>query len=369
MTSPERVRATYEFRELDHLYRREFYIWDEAIQRWLKEGLPPDWRERNLFNFDPPYSVGVGLNLGWCEPPFIPAYETKVIREEGPYEIIQDHAGRWLKVFKGRRHGFMPVYLKHPVTCRKDWEEDVAPRLNPSDPKRWEDLDRKCRAAKRASGEKGMLVSQGIIGGYMYLRAMLGPEGVLYSFYDMPDLVHDMMRRWTELMDTALEGIQERIELDELWMAEDICYNAGMLISPRTFREFLMPYYQEVIGKARGRQKRRLYFGVDTDGYAPEAIPLYMEVGMDMMMPFEVAAGCDVVEIGRKYPNLVIMGGIDKRVLASGKNAIEEHLQYIIPRMLKRGGYIPMCDHGVPDNVSFESYMYYRKRICELDHL
>ncbi|MCD6506190.1 hypothetical protein J7M22_06150 [Candidatus Poribacteria bacterium] len=36
--------------------------------------------------------------------------------------------------------------------------------------------------------------------------------------------------------------------------------------------------------------------------------------------------------------------------------------------MLKRGGYIPMCDHGVPDNVSFENYVYYRKRICKLDH-
>ena len=36
--------------------------------------------------------------------------------------------------------------------------------------------------------------------------------------------------------------------------------------------------------------------------------------------------------------------------------------------MVKRGGYVPMCDHGVPDNVSYEDYLYYRKRICELDH-
>ena len=82
----------------------------------------------------------------------------------------------------------------------------------------------------------------------------------------------------------------------------------------------------------------------------------------------EVASGCDVVAIAQQYPDLVISGGIDKRILAAGKDAIEAHLQYIIPFMVERGGYIPTCDHGVPDDVSFENYMYYRTRLCELDH-
>jgi len=86
------------------------------------------------------------------------------------------------------------------------------------------------------------------------------------------------------------------------------------------------------------------------------------------MSPFEVASGCDVVTMGEEWPDLVMMGGIDKRVLAAGTDAIEEHLLHIIPAMVRRGGYIPTCDHGVPDNVTLESYLYYRKRICELDH-
>ncbi len=75
-----------------------------------------------------------------------------------------------------------------------------------------------------------------------------------------------------------------------------------------------------------------------------------------------------MVEIGRKWPNLIIEGGIDKRVLAAGKDAIERHLQHIVPAMVKRGGYIPHCDHGVPNDVSLENYLYYRRRVCELDH-
>jgi hypothetical protein len=34
--------------------------------------------------------------------------------------------------------------------------------------------------------------------------------------------------------------------------------------------------------------------------------------------------------------------------------------------MRERGGYIPTCDHGVPAEVSYENYLYFRKRMLEL---
>jgi len=87
---------------------------------------------------------------------------------------------------------------------------------------------------------------------------------------------------------------------------------------------------------------------------------------MDAMSPFEVASGCDVVEIGRRYPRLVMKGGIDKRVLAQGRKAIDAMLERIIPAMRARGGYYPMCDHCVPAEVPFQDYLYYRSRCVEL---
>ncbi len=330
--------------------------------------MPGDFAEQNLFNYDPAGIIDIGLNLGWCEPPFFPAYEEKVIKHEGTTEVIQDAAGRWLRVFEGRRHGFMPDYIRHPVTCMKDWEEEVAPRLNPRDPMRYATLDAQCQRAEEARARDDLLVRQGMVGGYMYLRALMGPEDLLVAFCLQPDLIHAMMRRWAELAHAGLERAQARIELDEFAIGEDICYVKGLLISPDMVREFLLPYYQDVLTAARGRQSRRLYFNVDTDGWAEPAIPLYLEAGMDIMDPWEVASGCDVVKIGREWPDLVMTGGIDKRVLAAGPEAIDRHLEYIIPPMRERGGYIPTCDHGVPDDVSFESYMHYRRRICELDH-
>ncbi len=87
---------------------------------------------------------------------------------------------------------------------------------------------------------------------------------------------------------------------------------------------------------------------------------------MDVLSPFEVASGQHVVEIGRRYPHLVMQGGIDKRELAKGPDAIDRMVDRILPAMRERGGYIPTCDHGVPEEVSLANYMHYRKRCIEL---
>jgi uroporphyrinogen decarboxylase len=160
------------------------------------------------------------------------------------------------------------------------------------------------------------------------------------------------------------------VTLDEIFFAEDICYNHGPLISPEMMREFLLPYYEQLLTSVKRRQldgSRHLYVQVDTDGHAVPVIDIYAEsIRMDVMSPFEVASGCDVVEIGRLYPNLAISGGIDKRILAESAEAIDRHVEYILPTMRERGGYLPTCDHGVPEEVSLSNYVHYRKRCLEL---
>ena len=34
--------------------------------------------------------------------------------------------------------------------------------------------------------------------------------------------------------------------------------------------------------------------------------------------------------------------------------------------MIEQGGFIPMADHQVPPDVSWENYLYYRRRVAEL---
>ncbi len=367
MSAPaQKLRAAYARTPGAPLFRREFGYY--CLERWQEQGMPQDVPLAELFQYDPPAHFNLG-QIGWCEAAFQPAYEVKLLEDRGEYEVEQDFAGRKVLYFKGRRNGFMPTYIDHPVKDQRTWEEGVLWRLAPAAPGRFEDLEERMRQARLAAAE-GQIITQNLIGGYMYLRSLMGPEELLYAFHDQPALIHRMMEAWFTLADTVIARHQQYVTIDEIFFGEDICYNHGPLISPRMIKEFLFPYYQQVITNLRARQldrARHLYVQLDTDGFAVSVLPLYIQaIGLDIFSPCEVASGCDVVELGRQFPEIAIFGGIDKRVLAAGPAAIDAHLERILPVMRARGGYIPTCDHGVPEEVSYQNYLHYRRRCLEL---
>ncbi len=346
-------------------FQKEFSFY--SLDAWHeRDGLDRNANLPQLFGFDPQGRVEL-FGLGWCEAGFEPEFETKVLEDRGEYELVQDFAGRHVLYFKGRRDGFMPEYVDHPVKDQKTWEDHCLWRMNPGTAER----DEKMKVYLAEAIEKanqGMFVGQSVVGGYMYLRSLIGPEALLYMFYDNPELIHACMQRWLELADAVITKHQLVLNIDELFIAEDICYNHGPLISPDMIREFLFPYYQQLYANIKKRQldkTRPVHFQVDTDGMCEPVIDLYRELGMDHMSPFEVASGCDVLRTAEKYPDLRISGGIDKRILASTTDAIDRMMDRIYPAMKARGGYIPTCDHGVPAEVPLSNYLHFRKRCLE----
>ena len=364
-----KMRDFYAMKPDAGIYQREFFGF-YSMDRWKDEGhIPRDATSEyldELFGFDPHGKLMLG-NLGWCEPSFFPLFDEKVLVSSGDYEIVQDTAGREVKCFTNRRSGFMPEYIGHPVTDMKSWEEKCLWRMDPNSPERTRDIEDTICEAKIAASE-GKIIVVNVIGGYMYLRSIIGPVDVMYMLYDQPEVIHACMKAWFDLADSVIARYQRQIVIDELYFGEDICYNHGLLISEDMVREFLFPYYSQLLGNMRARQRgkdRRIIFHLDTDGNHESAIKLYREIGMSYIDPFEVASGCDVVRTGREYPDLLMGGGIDKRILAESPDAIDREIRRIMPAMKRRGGYIPTCDHGVPEEVSFENYMHFRKRMLE----
>ena len=360
-----RTRDFYAQKKGADIFQREFGFF--GLERWISEGYIKEGDDIDkLFGYDKPGITDL-WRLGWCEAAFHPIFEETVLEDKGEYELVRDFAGRHIIFFKGRRNGFMPTYVDHPVKDRETWERDVKWRLNTTDESRYNDFDQEMEM-KKSEFELGMMVRQRLVGGFMYLRSMVGPEEILYMVHDDPDLVHDMMKSWFELADAVITRHQKHVTLEELFFAEDICYNHGPLISPAMMKEFILPYYQQLITNIKSRQLNKsvhMVVQIDTDGDCRPVIPVYQEIGMDYMSPFEVASGCDVVELRKQYPNLLMSGGIDKRILAESKEAIDREVDRIMPFMKEQGGFIPTCDHGVPEEVSFENYMHYRKRMLE----
>ncbi len=368
----QKMRDFYAMKPDAPIYQREFGYY--VLDRWIDEGHlePQENKEdydkylRQVFRYDEPAFCRV-YGLGFCEAGFFPSYDVEILEDRGEYELVRDFAGRSVLCFKGRRNGFMPEYVDHPVKDMKTWEEDVKWRLDPNTPgridARRDELENAVKAAKQ-----GHIMVQGLVGGYMYLRSLIGPEGLLYMTYDNPELIHDCMQTWFTLADKVIEHHQKFISFDELFLGEDICYKSGALISPDMMREFLLPYYEQLYTNMKRRaidKTRTIHLQIDTDGNCEGVIPIYRSIGCDFMSPFEVASDCDVVKLGREHPWMLMSGGIDKRVLSQGREAIDRHLDYIMPAMKKRGGFIPTCDHGVPEEVSFENYMYFREQMLQ----
>ncbi|UCC68972.1 MAG: hypothetical protein JSV79_03365, partial [Armatimonadota bacterium] len=88
-------------------------------------------------------------------------------------------------------------------------------------------------------------------------------------------------------------------------------------------------------------------------------VSLWLEAGINCMFPVEVAAGSDPIALRDRHgKDILLLGGVNKRALIAGKEAIRKEVKRIA-RYVKYGGWIPHVDHRVPADVTLESYRYY----------
>ncbi|MHA1598115.1 MAG: uroporphyrinogen decarboxylase family protein, partial [Alphaproteobacteria bacterium] len=136
------------------------------------------------------------------------------------------------------------------------------------------------------------------------------------------------------------------------------------MISPAMVRRHLLPIYTRW-GETMREVGVQVY-GMDSNGYIGELIPIWLDAGINECDPIEVAAGNNLVEYCRKFgKNMAYRGGVDKRAMAKGGKVIEDELARLAP-VVRAGGFIPSCDHGVPADVSWPNFVHYVKLLREL---
>jgi uroporphyrinogen decarboxylase len=314
--------------------------------------------------FDEDVAASLGLDKGMRQQPvnywLSPRYEERVLEDHGDWYIWIDAEGCTKRELRDRSS--IPQVLSWPISNRDDWERMKAERLRPTLdgrlPPNWD------RRVEELKARDYPLVIGSNNGFYGTPRKLLGPQNVLTTFYDNPALIKtinsDLADFWIALYDQALDQVSADCAL--IW--EDMCYKAGPLISPAMFREFLLPYYRKLTSFLRDRGVKNIL--VDTDGDCRKLIPLFLEAGVTGLFPFEVTAGMDIVEVRKYFPRLQILGGLDKRRIASGRQGIDAELEAKVPFMLEHGGYIPCLDHSVPPDVSWQDFAYYRERLKEM---
>jgi len=371
MNARERYIETLTFGTPDRIPFDPGHGRESTRKRWHAEGLPED---RNQVEYamevlgiprDIPLKPRVDLGVDFR---MRPTFEEKVLEHKDGHYVVQDWKGNICEI----SDQFDVSYLRHatdfvtrrwikcPVENRDDWDR-IKSRYDIDDPGRFPaDFVQRCALA----ADRDWPLVIGVSGPFWQLREWWGFEGLCMLMMDDPDFVAEMADFWMTFLSGMLERLLPHVVPDSLFISEDMAYKAKSMISMDMARTFCMPSW-----KAWTRQVMDAgcpTVDIDSDGYIGELIPLWIESGVNVCNPIEVAAHCDIVEFRQTFgKNMAYRGGVDKRCIARGGQALTDELKRIAP-VIRDGGFIPSCDHGIPSDVSWNNYLDYCRQLAEL---
>ena len=374
MNSRKRFREALLFGEPDKVPFCPGWPRESTLAAWHKQGLPKrvKWFEALLDILEIREAkqefqkMGLGISFK-----MMPTFEEKVLRHKDGHYIVQDWMGAITEISDKYDYTYIREgkdfvtrrWIKFPVRDYADWDR-MKKRFCPETPGRYSaDFEDRCQASRNRDIPIGLNIN----GPFWQLREWCGMENLCMLMIEDPDWVQEMVDFWANFVSKVMRPILTKAELDYVLIAEDMAYKAHSMISPRMVRQFLLPVYQHWVSEIRGSIHPIPIIALDSDGYIGELIPIWIESGINCCYPMEVAAGNDIVMYRRIYGDkMAYWGGIDKRAIAKGGRIMKREVMRVVPPLLKKGGFIPRCDHGVPPDISWSNYIEYSRLLAQL---
>jgi uroporphyrinogen-III decarboxylase len=376
MSPRENFKRIMSFRKPDRMLWMEGQL-DTTLLNWIRQGLPLDRVVRTSYDvlvngaitvvMPMPYTLDASGYFGFL--PIIPQDGTieldfgplprnvqRILRESGEKVLCATPLGG--KMEYSRIEYAMPHFVEFPVQNMKDWRE-FKKRFNPADLRRYPKdytSEQYITLFEELTGPTTLVIT----GFYAFGRAMMGTAAFTPAFYVDSELVRDMMDTYAdflvEVMKEAVETLKSRI--DWVFWYEDLAHGVGPNISPRLFKDFILPNLKKVTGFLNKNGIDLVI--MDCDGNFGALMPLLWEGGIRGALPLEVNAGIDAVQLRKQYGRTWrFIGNIDKRELPKGEQAIRREVDRRVPWLKEDGGYIPALDHEVPPNVSLKDFTFY----------
>lgn len=344
---------------------------ESTLKRWQSEGLPPDRHYmdylREILGIEkeepgPEISPGVDFRM-------IPQFEEKVLEHRDGHYIVRDWMGAITEIsdefdytYIRRARDFVTrKWHKFPVENRADWAE-MKERYRADTPGRFPpDFAERARLLR----ERDYPLYISFNGPFWQAREWLGFENLCLMTVEDPDFLAEMTDFWRGFVSRMLDMILEKIVPDCVRFQEDMAYKAKSMISPAMSRQLLLPAWQEWAEKARHAGCPLV--DIDSDGYIGELIPLWIEAGVNVCDPVEIAAGNDLPAYRRQFGRrMAYRGGIDKRAIAAGGERMRQAVLGVTGPLFEEGGFIPGCDHGVPPDISWPDFVEYTRLLAGL---
>jgi len=322
-------------------------------EEWEQQGATPEELDFSAFRYQCEDMGDVPVNTGRNG-----GYPEEAIEETDAYKIWRDGLGRTVKLPKG--FATLPLPLDYPVHNMDDWHR-IKPWYEFSESRfldGWED-------AARAHLRQDKVLRVGIPGGFDEPREMMGEEELCVAYYEQPELIHDMLDTIGQTAFEVLERVSSKVQVDLLFVHEDLAGKSGPLAGPSQIKEFIAPYYRRIWDMLHERGAK--LFEQDSDGDMNSVIDAFLDAGVNSMHPMEPAANMDIVKIRGKYgKRLAFSGGIDKHVIRRSRDEIVQELEYKIPPMVATGGCVISLDHRIPNGTPLANYRFYVEKAWEI---
>ncbi|HAX98562.1 MAG TPA: uroporphyrinogen-III decarboxylase [Candidatus Atribacteria bacterium] len=158
-----------------------------------------------------------------------------------------------------------------------------------------------------------------------------------------------------KIIDNFLKEVGEYLQV--LVINGDLGTQQGPLLSPKLYREFLMPYEKSIVQFVKERTKAKIFR--HTCGSIYKLIPDILQTGIDVLNPIQVSAeNMDPVQLKREFGSqLSFWGGVDSQKILSQGNTddVTEEVKKRISQLSSGGGYILGSVHNIQPDVKPEN--------------
>jgi uroporphyrinogen decarboxylase len=347
LTGRERIGRILARKPVDRIGLFE-HFWGDTRHRWIEEGhLREDENLADHFGFD--------ISLSWCfnttadldfEPEVLEETEETILTRDGNGAVLRRH----------KMHDATPEHVDFLVKDRAAYEEHIRPLLRPD--ARRINLEAYREAKARAAEAERFFCWSGV-NVFEIMKDVTGHEHMLMGMALDPDWVRGMANDYANLTVELLRILfAEEGKPDGIWFYEDMGFKERPFMSPRMYRDIVMPAHRKTFEFAHAQG---LPVIVHSCGFVEPLLPGLVEAGMDCLQVMEIKAGMDPIRIKEQFSErIALCGGMDARnLVANNREAIREELHHKIPVLKESGGYILHSDHSIPNTCDYETYRYF----------
>lgn len=229
----------------------------------------------------------------------------------------------------------------------------------------WEEYDRfawpdAARATARSLEwyEKNLPDDMCIIGrgDVTHLPSLMGYETLCYALHEQRDLVSAISRRVAGIYEESIRRLVEFGRAKIVWVADDLGFRSGTLISPDDLREFVLPWHRRAarIAHAAGRP----YLIHSCGNLRAIMSDLINDVGIDAKHSFEDAIE-PVSEAKKAYGDrIALLGGIDMDLLCRAEERqLRRRVRDTLEACMQGGGYCLGSGNSVANYVPLNNYL------------